>query len=113
MRGCQFFSVAATATALVAAVLALEGQERGRGRGGGRGTPIQAGEERPEGTTEVRLGRCQGGASTTEHRGLPPEVDRGRRGPPGSAREVPVVDSHSHLRITPENIDQTPWRWTR
>jgi predicted TIM-barrel fold metal-dependent hydrolase len=110
MRGSHFFSVLATATALVAAVLALEGQERGRGRGGGRGNavPIQAGEECPEGTTEVRLGRCQKpelpAPSIVDYR---PKSTVVAEAHPVPRAKFPVVDSHSHLRITPENIDQT------
>jgi predicted TIM-barrel fold metal-dependent hydrolase len=38
--------------------LALAQQPTGRGRGGGRGTPIQAGESCPPGTTEIRPRSC-------------------------------------------------------
>ena len=49
----------------LAAVLVLAGTAAsqtppagGRGRGGGRGTPIQAGESCPAGTTEIRPRSC-------------------------------------------------------
>jgi predicted TIM-barrel fold metal-dependent hydrolase len=38
--------------------VALAQQPTGRGRGGGRGTPIQAGESCPPGTTEIRPRSC-------------------------------------------------------
>jgi predicted TIM-barrel fold metal-dependent hydrolase len=38
--------------------VALAQQPTGRGRGGGRGTPIQAGESCPTGTTEIRPRSC-------------------------------------------------------
>jgi hypothetical protein len=48
-----------SAALLVLASAALPAQQpTGRGRGGGRGTPIQAGESCPPGTTEIRPRSC-------------------------------------------------------
>ena len=86
---------------------------RGGGRSGGRGGPqeqaaVKPGEECPAGMTLVRAGRC-GKPS------LPPPsiVDYRPRSTvvadehPVPRAKYPVVDIHSHLRITPENIEQT------
>jgi predicted TIM-barrel fold metal-dependent hydrolase len=114
MRSFRILSVGAALAALVAGagLLAQPGQEQGRGRGGGRGmanaVPIQEGEECPPGTTEVRRGRCQAPE-------LPPPtiVDYRPKSTvvadphPVPRAKFPVIDSHSHLRITPENIEQT------
>ena len=83
------------------------------GRQGGRGGPqeqvsIAPGEECPPGMTEFRTGRCGRPASPP-----PSIVDYRPRSTvvadahPVPRAKFPVVDIHSHLRITPENIDQT------
>ncbi|MGH9311476.1 MAG: amidohydrolase family protein [Vicinamibacterales bacterium] len=83
------------------------------GRQGGRGGPqeqvqIQPGEECPPGMTEFRAGRC--GKPATP----PPSIVDYRPKSTVVAEEhlvprakFPVVDIHSHLRITPDNIEQT------
>ena len=91
-------------------------QPPGGGRQGGRGGPggpaeqtqIKPGEECPPGMTEFRAGRCGKPAST------PPSIVDYR---PNSTvvatphlvprAKFPVVDIHSHHRVTPENIEQT------
>jgi predicted TIM-barrel fold metal-dependent hydrolase len=114
MRGFGILSIGALAALLAGgASFALQGPAGGQGQGGGRGgpsggVPIQPGEECPAGMTEVRRGRCQKpelpAPSILDYRPkstvVAPEhlVPRAR---------FPVVDSHSHLRITPENIEQT------
>jgi uncharacterized protein len=88
----------------------------GGGRQGGRGGPggpaeqaqIKPGEECPPGMTEFRAGRC--GKPATP----PPSIVDYR---PNSTvvatphlvprAKFPVVDIHSHLRVTPENMEQT------
>ncbi len=115
MRGFGILSVVALAATLVAggASFALQGPPGGQGRGGGRGGPsggvaIQPGEECPPGMTETRPGRCQ------KPEMPPPSIVDYRPKSTVVAPEhlvpkakFPVVDSHSHLRITPENIEQT------
>ena len=90
-----------------------QGGRQGRGGpGGGRGPQEQAeikpGEECPAGMTEFRAGRCGKPASP------PPSIVDYRPRSTVVAPEhlvprakFPVVDIHSHLVITPENIDQT------
>jgi uncharacterized protein len=85
----------------------------GGGRQGGRGGPqeqveIKPGEECPPGMTEFRAGRC--GRPATP----PPSIVDYRPKSTVVAEEhlmprakFPVVDIHSHLRITPDNIEQT------
>ena len=85
----------------------------GGGRQGGRGGPqeqveIKPGEECPPGMTEFRAGRC--GKPATP----PPSIVDYRPTSTVVAEEhlvprakFPVVDIHSHLRITPDNIEQT------
>jgi predicted TIM-barrel fold metal-dependent hydrolase len=111
MRGFQFLSAMFVAAAIAggAAVVAQQGQERGRGRGGmADGVRIQSGEECPPGTTEVRPGRCQKPElptpSIVDYRPKSTVVAEEHLVP---RAKFPVVDSHSHLRITPENIEQT------
>lgn len=115
MRGFRSWSVLAAATLVTgAAIVAQQAreQEQGRGRGGGRGmanaVQIQAGDECPPGTTEVRPGRCQKPAlpspSIVDYR---PKSTVVAEAHPVPRAKFPVVDSHSHLRISPENIDQT------
>jgi predicted TIM-barrel fold metal-dependent hydrolase len=84
------------------------GQGRG-GRGGfGNAITIKPGEECPPGTTEVRRNRCQ-----KPELSPPTIVDYRPKSTVVSAEHLvprakfPVVDSHSHLRITPDNIEQT------
>ena len=112
MRAYLTFSVAAAVTALVAAA-AVAQQQAGQGRGGGRGPLANAiqigpGEQCPQGTTEVRPGRCQ-----KPELSPPSIIDYRPRSTVRSEAHLvprakfPVVDSHSHLRITPENIEQT------
>ena len=99
--------------AVIAAAAALWGQHAGhaQGRGGRQGEPgvqIQAGEECPAGTTEVRKGRCQ-----TPDKPAPSIVDyRPKSTVVAEAHMVPkakfpVVDIHSHRVITPENMEET------
>jgi predicted TIM-barrel fold metal-dependent hydrolase len=103
--------LAAAALAAGAALLANQDTQQGQGRGGGRGrggTPIQAGEECPAGMTEVRRGRCQKPdqppPSIVDYRPRSTVVAEAH---PVPRAKFPVVDSHSHLAITPENIEQT------
>ncbi len=111
MRGLQVVSAVATATALLAGAAAIAYQAQGqRGGRGGRANAIaiQPGEECPPGTTEFRPRSCLKPE-------LPPPtiVDyRPKSTVVAPEHEVPrakfpVIDSHSHLRITPENIEQT------
>jgi predicted TIM-barrel fold metal-dependent hydrolase len=114
MRRSQLVSVAVVAAAVVAgvAVVAERGQEGGRGRGGRGGfanaVEIAAGQECPEGTTEVRPGRCQKPQLPTptivDYRPTSTVVAPDHLVP---RAKFPVIDSHSHLRITPENIERT------
>ena len=84
----------------------------GRGGRGGPGGPqeqaqIQPGEECPPGMTEFRAGRCGKPALPT-----PSIVDYRPKSTVVAADHLvprakfPVVDVHSHVRITPQNIDQ-------
>ena len=111
MRGFQVLSAVMVAAAIAggAALVAQQGQGRGRGRGAlADAIEIQPGEECPPGTTEARPGRCQ-------KPNLPPPsiVDYRPKSTvvaeehPVPRAKFPVVDSHSHLRIIPENIEQT------
>jgi uncharacterized protein len=114
MRGSRVVSVAVVAAALVGgvALVAQRGQEQGRGRGGRGGlanaVQVATGEECPEGTTEVRPGRCQKPQLPT-----PTIVDYRPKSTVVAPEHLvprakfPVIDSHSHLRITPENIEST------
>jgi predicted TIM-barrel fold metal-dependent hydrolase len=114
MRGFGFLSVGALAALLAGgATFALQGPPGSQGRGGGRGgpsggVPIKPGEECPPGMTEVRPGRCQ------KPELPPPSIVDYRPKSTVVAPEhlVPrakfsVVDSHSHLRISTDNIEQT------
>jgi predicted TIM-barrel fold metal-dependent hydrolase len=83
-----------------------------RGRGG-RGGPqeqaqIKSGEECPPGMTEFRAGRCGKPAnpppSIVDYRPRSTVVAEAHLVP---RAKYPVVDIHSHLRITPDNIEQT------
>jgi predicted TIM-barrel fold metal-dependent hydrolase len=87
--------------------------QRGGGRGRGPGGPqeqvqIAPGEECPSGMTEFRAGRCGKPA-----RPVPSIVDYRPHSTvvaadhPVPRAKFPVVDIHNHLRITPENIEQT------
>jgi predicted TIM-barrel fold metal-dependent hydrolase len=112
MRSFRVLSVVAALAAVLAGagLLAQPPQEQGRGRGGGRGmgVPIQDGEECPAGSTEVRRGRCQApelpAPSIVDYRPKSTVVADPHMVP---RAKFPVIDSHSHLRITPENIEQT------
>jgi predicted TIM-barrel fold metal-dependent hydrolase len=116
MRGWRIVSVGALAAVLVAggASVALQGPAGGgQGRGGGRGgpsggVPIQPGQECPQGMTETRPGRCQPpelpAPSIVDYR---PKSTVVAPAHPVPKAKFPVVDSHSHLRITPENMEQT------
>jgi uncharacterized protein len=84
----------------------------GRGGRGGPGGPqeqaqIQPGEECPPGMTEFRAGRCGKPALPT-----PSIVDYRPKSTVVAADHLvprakfPVVDIHSHVRITPQNVDQ-------
>jgi predicted TIM-barrel fold metal-dependent hydrolase len=84
----------------------------GRGGRGGPGGPqeqaqIQPGEECPPGMTEFRAGRCGKPALPT-----PSIVDYRPKSTVVAADHLvprakfPVVDIHSHVRITPQNIEQ-------
>jgi predicted TIM-barrel fold metal-dependent hydrolase len=113
MRAWRFFWTLTTAACLAggAAVAQQEQGRGGRGRGGGfpqGGVQIAPGEECPPGMTEVRRGRCQKPELT------PPSIVDYRPKSTVVATEhlvprakFPVVDNHSHLTITPANIDQT------
>jgi predicted TIM-barrel fold metal-dependent hydrolase len=91
---------------------AVEGsQGRGRGRGGAGGpreqVEIAPGEECPPGMTEFRAGRCGKPASP------PPSIVDYRPRSTVVAPEhkvprakFPVVDIHSHQRVTPDNIER-------
>ena len=72
------------------------------------GVQIQPGEECPPGMTEVRRGRCQKpelpAPTIADYRPTSTLVAEEHLVP---RAKFPVIDSHSHLRITPENIDQT------
>jgi uncharacterized protein len=84
------------------------GGRQGRGGAAGEEVQIKPGEECPPGTTEFRAGRCRKPASP------PPSIVDYR---PKSTvvadphmvprAKFPVVDIHSHLNITPQNIEQT------
>ncbi len=85
----------------------------GGGRQGGRGGPqeqveIKPGEECPPGMTEFRAGRCGRPAtpapSIVDYRPKSTVVAEEHLVP---RAKFPVVDIHSHLRITPDNIEQT------
>jgi predicted TIM-barrel fold metal-dependent hydrolase len=112
MRGFQLVSIVAVAAA--GAGLVAQQQTQGqRGGRGGRGAlanavQIQADEECPPGTTEVRRGRCQKpelpSPSIVDYR---PKSTVVAPEHPVPRAKFPVVDSHSHLRITPEIIEQT------
>jgi predicted TIM-barrel fold metal-dependent hydrolase len=108
-------SIATLALALGVAIAAQQAPDQGRGRGGGGGrggmanaTPIQPGEECPAGTTEVRPGRCQKPElpppSIVDYRPKSTVIAADHLVP---RAKFPVVDSHSHLSITPENIEKT------
>ena len=82
-----------------------------QGRGGRQGQPgiqIEAGQECPAGTTEVRKGRCQApdkpAPSIVDYRPKSTVVAEAHMVPQA---KYPVVDIHSHLTITPANIEQT------
>jgi predicted TIM-barrel fold metal-dependent hydrolase len=97
-----------------AAAIAQQGQPAPQGGGRqGRGGPqeqttIKPGEDCPPGMTEFRAGRCGTPASPP-----PSIVDYRPRSTVVRADHLvgrakfPVVDSHSHLAITPDNIEQT------
>ena len=114
MRGFGFLSVGALAALLAGgATFALQGPPGGQGRGGGRGgpsggVPIKPGEECPPGMTEVRPGRCQKPElpppSIVDYRPKSTVVAPEHLVP---RAKFPVVDSHSHLRISTDNIEQT------
>ena len=82
----------------------------GRGRGGGPRdqVTIQPGEDCPPGMTEFRARRCAKpdlpAPSIVDYR--PTSTVVADPHPVPKAR-FPVVDAHSHLRIAPDNIDQT------
>ena len=113
MRGFGFLSVGALAALLAGgATFALQGPPGGQGRGGGRGGPsggvaIKPGEECPQGMTEVRPGRCQKPElpppSIVDYRPKSTVVAPEHLVP---RAKFPVVDSHSHLRITTDTIEQ-------
>ena len=84
----------------------------GQGRGG-RGGPqeeaqIKPGEECPPGTTEFRAGRCARPVlqppSIVDYRPKSTVVAAATLVP---RAKFPVIDIHSHLTITPQNIEQT------
>jgi uncharacterized protein len=114
MRGLGILSVGALIALLAGgAIFARQGPPGGQGRGGGRGgpsggVPIQPGEECPPGMTETRPGRCQKpelpAPSIVDYRPKSTVVAPEHLVP---RAKFPVIDSHSHLRITPENIEQT------
>ena len=114
MRGWGILSVGALIALLAGgAIFARQGPPGGQGRGGGRGgpsggVPIQPGEECPPGMTETRPGRCQKpelpAPSIVDYRPKSTVVAPEHLVP---RAKFPVIDSHSHLRITPENIEQT------
>ena len=112
MRGWRLFWVLTTAVCVAGGAATAQQQGRGgRGRGGGPGqggVEITPGEECPAGMTEVRRGRCQKPELT------PPSIVDYRPKSTVVAPEhlvprakFPVVDSHSHLQITSENIERT------
>jgi uncharacterized protein len=78
--------------------------QRGRGE---PGQAIQPGEECPTGTTEVRPGRCQKPEmpppSILDYRPRSTVVAEEHLRP---RAKFPVVDIHSHQRITPENVER-------
>jgi predicted TIM-barrel fold metal-dependent hydrolase len=117
MRASRVLAIAAAAAIAAGAAsetgVLVTADQQGQGRGGGRGgmsgaTQIQPGEECPPGTTEVRRGRCQKPELTA-----PTIVDYRPKSTvvadehPVPRAKFPVVDAHSHLRITAANIDQT------
>jgi predicted TIM-barrel fold metal-dependent hydrolase len=87
-------------------------QGRGRGRGGPGGpreqVEIGPGEECPAGMTEFRAGRCgkpsSAPPSIVDYRPRSTVVAPEHKVP---RAKFPVVDIHSHLRITPDNIERT------
>ena len=80
-----------------------------QGRGGGRqmGVAIAPGEECPPGTTEVRHLRCQApdrpAPSIVDYRPKSTVVAEAHLVP---RAKFPAVDIHSHLSITPANIER-------
>jgi uncharacterized protein len=113
MRGFGFLAVGALAALLAGgATFALQGPPGGQGRGGGRGGPsggveIKPGEECPQGMTEVRPERCQKPElpppSIVDYRPKSTVVAPEHLVP---RAKFPVVDSHSHLRVTTDTIEQ-------
>jgi predicted TIM-barrel fold metal-dependent hydrolase len=113
MRGWGILSVGALVAMLAGgATFALQGPG-GQGRGGGRGGPsegisINPGEECPPGTTETRPGTCQKPKlpppSIVDYRPKSTVVAPAHLVP---RAKFPVVDSHSHLRISSDNIEKT------
>ena len=95
------------AAALVAGVVVAGQQTGGRGGRGFAGVLIKPGEECPPGTTEVRRGRCQAPEmpppSIVDYRPRSTVVAEEHLVPKA---KFPVVDIHSHERITPENMPQ-------
>jgi uncharacterized protein len=94
---------------IAGAALVAQGPPQGRGGRQDRpGVQIQAGEECPPGTTEVRKGRCQApdkpAPSIVDYRPTSTVVAEAHMVPKA---KFPVVDIHSHLTITAENMDQT------
>ena len=90
------------------------GQPPGGGRGGrgGPGGPqeqaqIQPGEECPAGMTEFRAGRCgKPGLPAPSIVDYRPKSTVVAADHPVPRAKFPVVDIHSHVRITPQNIEQ-------
>ena len=84
----------------------------GRGRGGGGGprdqAQIEPGQDCPPGMTEFRAGRCgrpdMPPPSIVDYR---PKSTVVADAHPVPKAKFPVVDVHSHLRITSENIEET------
>ena len=108
MRRMSSFGLAAL---LTGAALAAQGPGAPGGRGGrpGQGgVQIQAGEECPPGTTEVRKGRCQAPdmppPTIVDYRPKSTVVADAHLVP---RAKFPVVDIHNHVAITPANMAQT------
>ena len=101
MRRSASLSLLGFAFIIAGAALVAQGPPQGRGgRQGQPGVQIQAGEECPPGTTEVRKGRCQApdkpAPSIVDYRPKSTVVAEAHMVPKA---KFPVVDIHSHLTI--------------